>query len=61
MSVELMVQPPFGEHWTDISISGEDADEVLNIIVSRFIACDYEVLMEDEEGNMIPFEEFDHG
>lgn len=56
-----MVQPPFGEHWTDISISGEDADEVLNIIVSRFIACDYEVLMEDEEGNMIPYEEFDHG
>ena len=37
MSVELMVQPPFGETWTDITIKGDDADEVLNIIVSRFI------------------------
>jgi hypothetical protein len=61
VSVELMVQPPFGEDWTEISISGEDADEVLNIIVSRFLACEYEVLMEAEDGTMVPYEEYDHG
>jgi hypothetical protein len=61
MSHELMVQPPFREDWTDVTIEGEHEDEVLSILVSRLIAAEYEVLIEDEDGDMIPAEEYERG
>lgn len=58
MSIELLVRPPFREEWTLISVDGEHQDEVLNILTSRLLAADYEVQIEDDEGEMIPFEEY---
>lgn len=57
MSIELLIQPPFRDNWTSVSLSGEHEDEVLNILASRLLAADFEILIEDEEGEMIPFEE----
>ena len=57
MSIELLIQPPFRDNWTSVSLSCEHEDEVLNILASRLLSADFEILIEDEEGEMIPFEE----
>lgn len=56
MSHELMVQPPYVDAWTTVSIEGEFEDEVLNILTSRLLAAEYEVLIEDAEGEMVSIE-----
>lgn len=58
MPIELMVQPPWKDDWTDVTIGGEHEEEVANILIGRFLACDYEVLVEDEDGEMVSWEEY---
>jgi hypothetical protein len=60
MTTELSVQPPFRDEWTSITIAGEHAEEIVNILVSRLLAMDYEVQVRDEDGEMIDYEEFEH-
>lgn len=59
MSIELSVRPPFRDDWTSVALEGEHADEALNIITSRLVAAEWEVLIEDESGEMVPFEEYE--
>lgn len=59
MSIELLVQPPFRDDWTSVSISGEHEDEVLNVLASRLLAADFEILIELESDEVIPFEEYE--
>jgi hypothetical protein len=58
MSVKLAVQPPFRHDWTSVSIEGEDEDALMNILVSRLAARDYEIEVE-VDGEFIPFEDFE--
>jgi len=60
MNFELEVQPPFRDEITSISISGEHAEEVLNILAARLSSAEFEIWIEDEDGEMIPFEEYEH-
>lgn len=59
MSIELLVQPPFRDDWTSVSLSGEHEEEVLNVLAARLLAADYTVQIEDESGEMISFEEYE--
>lgn len=61
MNVELEVSPPFYEDITRVSITGAHAEEVVGIVVARLVACDFEVAIEDEDGEFIPFEESSYG
>ena len=58
MSIELLVSPQFSEDWTSITITGEDEESILKILVSRLLICEYDVQIEDEYGNLIPPEEY---
>ena len=58
MSIELLVSPLFSEDWTSITITGEDEESILNILVSRLLICEYDIQIEDEDGNLIPPEEY---
>lgn len=60
MSIELVVRPPFRDEYTTLSGDGEYEDAVMNICIAALLAAGYEVLIEDEDGDMIPYEEFDH-
>ena len=59
MSIELLVQPPFREDWTAVTIAGEHEEEVLNILSSRLTAAEYSILIENEAGEILPFEEYE--
>ena len=61
MTTQLMVQPPFRDDWTNVTLDGEHEDEVLNILSSRLLAADYAILIEAEDGEMIPLEEHEDG
>ncbi len=61
MSVELMVKGQWKDAWTDLTVAGEHEEEVASVIASRLIACEFEVLVEEEDGEMVPFEESDRG
>lgn len=56
MTIELIVQPPFGDDWTDITLDGEDEEPLLNIIGSRLTQIGYTILIEEEDGSSIPLE-----
>ena len=58
MSIELAVQPPFSSDWTSVTIEGEDEDALMNILVSRLAARNYEVEVQ-VDGEFIPFEDFE--
>jgi hypothetical protein len=59
MSIELAVKPPFRDDWTDVTIAGENEDEVAAILAARLISSGYEVSVEDENGELIPYEEYE--
>lgn len=61
MTIQLLIQPPFRDEWTAVTIQGEHEDEVSNVLTARLTSAEFEILIEDSEGEMIPFEEFDHG
>jgi hypothetical protein len=57
MTIRLQVSPPFRDEETFITLSGGHEDEVANILVSRLLSIDYEVLLENDEEDFIPYEE----
>lgn len=59
MSIEVAVQPPFEDEWTTLVITGVHVELVLNILIARFLAAEYEVRVENEEGEMVPAEEYE--
>jgi hypothetical protein len=59
--IKLSVCPQFREDWTSILVAGENEEDVANLLISRLQMLDYEVEIADEEGEMVPFEDFDHG
>jgi flagellar assembly factor FliW len=61
MTIRLLVSPQFEEEETEILISGKHEDDVAMILVSRLFAAEYEVSVENAEGELIDFEEHDNG
>ena len=57
MTITLCVSPPFRDEETLIIISGDHGEEVSNILVSRLLSVDYEVAVENEDGDFVPYEE----
>lgn len=59
MSIEIIVRPPFREEWTNIESNGEYEDAVMNICVAALYNAGYEILVEDEDGNQTPYDEYE--
>ena len=61
MATELRIISPFFDEQTRILLEGDAEEPLLNIIISRLCSLDYEVLLEDSDGNFIPVEEYNYG
>lgn len=59
MTIKLAVCPEFESDWTGVILEGEAESAVMNVLVSRLAACGYEVLIENGEGELIPFEDYE--
>lgn len=59
MSLEILTRPQWEDAWTAVTVEGEHEEEVANILVGRLLACDHEVLIEDEDGEMLSWEDYD--
>lgn len=60
MTIKLCVSPQFREEETFVSIEGEHEGDVLNILISRLAAIDYEVAIFDENTDCFtPYEEYE--
>lgn len=61
MKETCRVRPEFSDDWTECCFEGEDAAEVMNVLLSRLDSLNYETLVFDaEEDEFIsPFEESD--
>ena len=60
MSIELIVRPQFREDWTAVTITGEYEEDILNILVSRLDAAEYEIFIESSAGDLVPHEEYEY-
>lgn len=56
----LSIRSQFGGEATQVTLLGEHEADICNIMVSRLQLLDYEVEIEDGDGEMVPFEEFEH-
>jgi len=59
MSIKLAVRPQFRHEWTEITLEGQYEEDVVNVLVSRLAAIDYEILRQDDEGNYLSYEEYE--
>ena len=49
--IYLSVCPEFSDDWTEVRIEGPDESAVANVIASRLLAADWDVIQrEDENG-----------
>ena len=60
MAIEFYARGQFEDDLVEITVSGSEADTVVNLILARLLAAEYEVLLEGEDGDLIPWEDVDH-
>ena len=53
--------PEFRDEWTDVFFDGPAEAALCNILVSDRLAADADVEIQDEDGEWVPFEEYEHG
>jgi hypothetical protein len=49
----------YDDSWTTIELEGRREAAVANVLVSRLVAVNYEVQIEDAEGELVAFEDFE--
>ena len=57
----LYITPPWLEEQTKVVVMGEHEDAVTSVIAGAFLAGKYDVTIEDEDGDQVPYLEFNHG
>lgn len=57
--IRLHATPPTGGEETEVLCDGPEECSFVRLIAARLVALDYEVTLEDSEGNMIPWDEFE--
>lgn len=57
--ITLDLTSPFWEDPANLSVSGEDEDAVLQICAQALIAAGYDVQVQDEDGDPIPWAEYE--
>ncbi len=55
----LHATPSFGGDETQVTVEGPEEATLTKLLASRLVALDYEVLIEDAEGDMVPVEDFE--
>lgn len=58
--IRLSVVDRFGDEQTSIMLDGDGEVDICNVLVSRLQAVDYAIEIEDHDGYLIPFEDYDH-
>lgn len=56
---QLILASPFWEDPSSVSVEGHDEAAVLNICITALLAAGYDVQVRDEDGDLIPWDEFD--
>ena len=57
--MKLHVISPYGGEETKVLLDGPEEVSLTKILAAPLLALDYEVLVEDSEGDMIPLEDFE--
>lgn len=57
--IRLHAISPWGGEETEVVLEGPEELSLLKILAARLISLDYEVTVEDSEGDMIPLEDFE--
>jgi len=57
--IQLQLTSPFWEDQATLSTDGPDEDAVLNICITALLAAGYDVQVRDEDGDLIPWYEYD--
>ena len=59
MTIILSVTPQWETDATSIAVIGPDEAAVVNVLVSRLAENDYDVQIEDSDGELLPFDQWE--
>lgn len=59
MSLKLHITPLSGGEETEVILDGPEEVSLTKILAARLLSLDYEVLIEDSDGDMVALEEFE--
>lgn len=57
--IRLHATPSTGGEETEILCEGPEECALVRLLAARLVALDYEITLEDSEGDMIPWDEFE--
>jgi len=57
----LYITPPWLEEQTRVVVEGEHEEAITTVIVGALLAGRFDVMIEDEDGEQVPYLEYDHG
>jgi len=59
--IQLVLASPFWEDPASLTADGEDEDAVIRICITALVTAGYDVQIQQEGGETIPWEEYDPG
>lgn len=57
--IQLILASPFWEDPSSVSVEGHDEAAVLNICITALLAAGYDVQVQEEDGTIVPWDEYD--